>query len=145
MTTLDALLSFMTNPETWITKRIEAADQLLYAPPEYAIAARVFLAEVYEDKSLDDSFRLNALKLVRKADTRQAQPVPTPAVRRDLLIAWRRVKLVEAGLWPAPEGWDADLRASAGEAEVTGEASTRLRRARLRVVGGRDAKVAGLN
>jgi len=145
MTTLDALLSFMTNPDTWITKRMEAAEQLLYAPSEYAVAARAYLSEVYEDATLDDALRLGALKMIRKADVRRTPPAPTPEVRRDLLIARRRIALVKAGLWPPAAGWDADLRAPDGEAEVTGEMSTRLRRARLKVVGGRDVKVAGLS
>lgn len=113
---IDALLSIMQNPETWLGRRIEAADGLLSfeAPAEYVEAAKAFLTEVFVDPEQDDEFRMKALKLVRRVEARKVV-APTTTARSDRegsfrqRRAQRRLALVQAGLWPAPTGWDADL------------------------------------
>ena len=113
---IDALLSIMQNPDTWLGRRIEAADGLLSfeAPAEYVEAAKAFLTEVFVDPEQDDEFRMKALKLVRKVEARKVV-APTTPQRSDRegsfqqRRAQRRLALVQAGLWPAPAGWDADL------------------------------------
>jgi hypothetical protein len=106
----------------WEGHRIEACSGLLEyeAPPEAMDVAKEFLVGVFEDPDHDVKLRMGALKLMRKAEARKitqasVAPVDERARRekwRMLEIARRRVKLDELGLWPAPPGWDADLRSA---------------------------------
>jgi hypothetical protein len=100
-------------------RRIEAAEQLLAyeAPPEIVVQAKAFLTSIFEDSEQHVDDRLDALKLMRKAEARK---ITQPTVRsaeagrnrefwRDMEIARRRMKLIEAGLWPAVPEWADDL------------------------------------
>src|SRR5262245_17243346 len=143
---IHALLSIMNDSDAWLGRRIEAADSLLSfeAPPEYVEAAKVFLTAVFEEPNLDDDIRMKALKLMRKVEARKVAP-PTTAthdersqreLRRRVQRARRRLALIQAGLWPAPAGWDADLSADDCQppmSAVDERASTaeRLKEARL--------------
>jgi hypothetical protein len=102
-----------------IRRRIEAAEQLLDydAPPEIVEEAKAFLTSVTEAEETLVDFRLDALKLLRKAEARKVVPARA-AVRDDprrielcraLEIARRRAALVEAGAFPFPPGYADDL------------------------------------
>jgi hypothetical protein len=102
-----------------IRRRIEAAEQLLdfEAPVDIVEEAKAFLTSVAEAEETLVDFRLDALKLLRKVEARKVVP-PKAAVRDDprriemrrkLEILKRRAALVEAGVFPFPEGYDDDL------------------------------------
>ena len=115
-----ALLQIMSDTEDApLRRRIQATEALLaYEAPQEAVdQAKAFLTSVFEDaeQSVDD--RLDALKLMRKAEVRKTAPT-VPAVNarknrelwRQLEIGHRREKLFKAGLWEdAPKDWAADL------------------------------------
>jgi hypothetical protein len=114
----------MGNEIASMRRQIEAAKALLSyeAPEEVVEQIKEFLAAVFEDceqVAVDD--RLEASRLMRKAEARKItkQTVRTVApdkdreMRREVEIATRRLKLVEAGLWEiAPPDWADDLRSS---------------------------------
>lgn len=113
-----ALVEIMIDKDAPLRRRIEAAESLLaYEAPEEAVEqAKAFLAAVFEDADQHVDDRLDAVKLVRKAEARKStQPTPSPDERanRELWrrhdISRRRAELMGAGLWPPPAGWDADL------------------------------------
>jgi hypothetical protein len=122
---LVVLLGILADSNTWIGRRIEAAGVLLSyeAPPEVVDTAKQFLFGVAEDERPESvALRLKALKLLRQAEARRIRRRATrthnakeaqfrPEVARFL----RQRRLEEAGLWPAPEGWDADLQVVASE------------------------------
>jgi len=100
-------------------RRVEAAEQLLdyEAPPEIVEQAKAALASIFEDSETPDDIRLDALKLIRKAEARKVVP-PRATVRDDprhielcrtLEILKRRSALVDAGVFPFPQGYDDDL------------------------------------
>jgi hypothetical protein len=97
-----------------IRRRIEAAEQLLdyEAPAEIVEEGKAFLTSVAEAEETLVDFRLDALKLLRKAEARKDVPARA-AVRDDprrielcraVEIARRRRALVEAGVFPFPPG-----------------------------------------
>src|SRR5262249_46810083 len=109
----------LSEDETKLRRRIVAAEQLLdYEAPEEIVAdTKAFLLFVAESKEMDDDYRLDALKLLRKAEARKVVP-PKATVRnnaasletrREIEIAERRMALWKAGAWPPPKGWCADL------------------------------------
>jgi len=108
----------MTDEAAPLRRRIEATAGLLeYATPMEAVElAKEFLTSVFEDKEIHVDLRLDALKLVRKAEaakmTRPSTSVADEVANRE---AWRRVemarrrmKMIAEGLWPCP-GWADDL------------------------------------
>jgi hypothetical protein len=119
-----ALIEIMGNEVASMRRRIEAAGALLSyeAPEEVVEQTKQFLAAVFEDReqvALDD--RLDASRLMRKAEARKItqQTIRTVApdkdreMRREVEIAERRLRLVEAGLWEtASPDWADDLLSS---------------------------------
>jgi hypothetical protein len=107
-----ALIEIMSDEAAPTRRRVEACEGLLAyeAPREVMDLAKEFLASIFED-------RLDALKLVRKAEAaRITRPPVTAADEREhretwrqIEIARRRVAMVAAGLWQPPKGWAADL------------------------------------
>ena len=101
-------------------RRIEAAEAVLTfeSPPDVADDARGFLAEIFEDSDRHVDLRLDALKVMRKAEARRVtQPILSPGEAHRNREAWRkraiderRKELIEAGLWPAPDDWADDLK-----------------------------------
>ena len=153
---LIVLLGILSDPDLWIGKRLEAAETLLTyeCPTDVVDAAKQFLLGVAEGGASVE-LRLKALKLLRQAEARRIRPratrthhaeeaqIPPEAAR-----FVRRRRLEEAGLWPAPEGWDADLQVVASEDRPTSPfhgMADAVRRARLtapfprEVLDGRDS------
>ena len=98
--------------------RMAAAEQLLLfeAPADAAELAKGFLTDVFEDDDNHVSKRLEALKIIRRAEARKVtQPTSTTSEgeRREAWrsrLRWERQwKIVKAGIRPLPKGWAADL------------------------------------
>jgi hypothetical protein len=114
------LRKIFLDPTISIRRRIEAAEAVLTfeSPPDVADDARAFLAEIFENLDHDIDLRLDALKVMRKAEARRVtQPILSPGEAHRNREAWRkkaiderRKELIEAGLWPAPDDWADDLK-----------------------------------
>jgi hypothetical protein len=102
-----------------LRQRIEAASQLLdfEAPDEIVEEAKTFLTEVAEKEETSIDHKLDALKLLRRVSAAKVMPAKT-VVRDDydriehyrmMETLRRKGKLIEAGCWPLPKGWDDDL------------------------------------
>jgi hypothetical protein len=103
-----------------IVSQIEAAEQLLNyeAPPDVVEKAKAFLTSVFENNELLVSWRLDALKLMRKFEAAKVA-LPTVHTKRedtDRREAWRRHeisqrhwKLSLAIMDTPPPGWADDL------------------------------------
>ena len=115
-----ALLEIMSDADAPLRRRIEATELLLAydAPPEAVDQARTFLTAVFEDAEQRVDDRLDALRLMRKAEARKitAPTVTAEDARanrelwRDLETGFRRVAMIKAGVWEnAPKDWAADL------------------------------------
>jgi hypothetical protein len=116
-----ALLEIMSDADAPLRCRIEATEGLLAyeAPPEAVDKAKAFLTSVFADAEQRVEDRLDALKLMRKAEARKitAPTVTAEDARRNrelwrqLEIGLRRVAMMDAGVWEnAPKDWAADLR-----------------------------------
>jgi hypothetical protein len=116
-----ALLEIMSDVDAPLRRRIEATEGLLaYEAPQGAVdQAKAFLTSVFEDAEQRVDDRLDALRLMRKAEARKInQPTVTAAADaianrelwRQFEIGHRRAEMMKAGLWPAEKGWDDDLR-----------------------------------
>jgi hypothetical protein len=115
---IDALIKIMRDEKVPIRRRIEAASGLLdyEAPLEAVELAKEFLKSVFEDPAQHVDDKLDASKLMRKAE---AAKISRPMARatnegdcelsRNLEIAHRRLALMDAGVWPPPPGWIDDL------------------------------------
>jgi hypothetical protein len=115
-----ALLEIMSHVDAPSRRRIEATELLLAyeAPPEAVDQAKAFLTSVFEDAAQHVDDRLDALRLMRKAE---APKITAPTVTaedaranrelwRKLEIGHRRAELFKAGLWgDHPKDWAADL------------------------------------
>ena len=115
-----ALLEIMSDAEAPLRRRIEATEGLLaYEAPQEAVdLAKTFLTSVFEDSEQRVEDRLDALRLMRKAEARK---ITVPAVTaedaranrelwRDIEMGLRRAALFKAGLWEnAPKDWADDL------------------------------------
>ena len=115
-----ALLEIMSHVDAPSRRRIEATELLLAyeAPPEAVDQAKAFLTSVFEDavQYVDD--RLDALRLMRKAE---APKITAPTVTaenaranrelwRQLEIGMRRGAMMKAGVWgDHPKDWADDL------------------------------------
>ena len=115
-----ALLEIMSGTHAPLRRRIEAIELLLAyeAPPEAVDQAKTFLTAVFEDAAQHVDDRLDALRLMRKAE---APKITAPTVTaedaranrelwRKLEIGHRRAELFKAGLWEDhPKDWADDL------------------------------------
>jgi hypothetical protein len=115
-----ALLEIISDADAPLRRRVEATELLLaYEAPQEAVdQAKAFLTSVFEDavQYVDD--RLDALRLMRKAE---APKITAPTVTaedaranrelwRKLEIGHRRAELFKAGLWgDHPRNWADDL------------------------------------
>jgi len=118
---IDALLEIMWDTVQPLRCRIEAATELLLAyeaPQEAVDQTKTFLASAFEDTEQRVDDRLDALRLMRKAEARKitAPTVTAEDARanrelwRQLEIGFRRVAMMKAGVWEnAPTDWAADL------------------------------------
>jgi hypothetical protein len=116
-----ALRDIILNEEVPLASRMIAAEQILTfeAPTDAAEEARRFLESIFEDAENHVATRLEALKVIRKSEARRiAQPTvsASPMTEDERVAAWRnelkgqrQTKLIEAGIWPLPKGWAADL------------------------------------
>ena len=115
-----ALLEIMSGTHAPLRRRIEAIELLLAydAPPEAVDQAKTFLMAIFEDAAQHVDDRLDALRLMRKAEAPKitAPTVATEDARanrelwRKLEIGHRREKLFKAGLWgDHPKNWADDL------------------------------------
>ena len=115
-----ALLEIMSDPDAPLRRRIEATEGLLAyeAPQEVVDQAKAFLTSVFEDDEQRVDDKLDALRLMRKAEARKVTtPTVTPEdaranreLWRKLEIGSRRVAMIEAGLWGNhPKDWASDL------------------------------------
>jgi hypothetical protein len=105
-----------------------AAEDLLEreSPADIREEAKGFLTTIFEDSEIPDRLRLDAARIMRKAEARKIVLPPAGAedqcgklaeIMREPLrkraqrkAAYERQKRLEAaGFWPAPEGWDADI------------------------------------
>lgn len=142
-----ALLDIMTDTAAPVRRRVEACEGLLaYEAPEEAVEkAKDFLASIFEDANQHIDDRLDALKLMRKAEARRiSQPTVTAADDRANRETWRRLEaarrrmaLIEAGMWPPPKGWADDLmsenyKAPPGSLISVSTMAEDVRRGRLR-------------
>ena len=115
-----ALLEIMSDADAPLRRRIEATEGLLaYEAPQEAVdLAKTFLTSVFEDAEQRVDDRLDALRLMRKAEARKIT-VPTVTAEnarvnrelwRDLEMGFRRVAMIKAGVWEDhPKDWADDL------------------------------------
>lgn len=116
---IETLLSIIASAAP-IRRKIEATASIIEydCPDEIADAAKAFLLEVSEDDELDVEYRLDALRLMRKAEAKKInQPSVTTAEHsanrerwRQFRIGQRRGALDRMGAWPPEPGWADDLR-----------------------------------
>lgn len=102
-----------------LPRRIEAAAQVLLhqSPDDLVIDATGFLNQVAQTADNSASDRIDAIKALAKREVpttraREGTSAEADANRekwRTYFIRTRRVRLMEAGLWPAPPGWADDL------------------------------------
>lgn len=131
-----ALLDIMGDADAPLKRRIEATEGILqYDAPEAAVeAAKHFLTSVFEDSEQVVELRLDALKLMRKAEApRITQPAVSSAEERENREKWRdiemglrRVKISSAGLTWGP-GWADDLMSDTYK-PPSGDANEALRK-----------------
>ena len=111
----------MLDETVLLHRRVEAAEQLLSfeASVDVQEEAKTFLTKVFEDGENHVNLRLDALKVIRKAEARKvtAPPAAPSSGERGPLykIAQARARyalqkeLEAKGLWPAPPGWDSHI------------------------------------
>jgi hypothetical protein len=115
-----ALLEIMSDADAPLRRRIEATEGLLAyeAPKEAVHQAQAFLISVFGDPEQRVEDRLDALKLMRKAEARKitAPTVTAENARanrelwRQLEIGMRRGAMMKAGVWgDHPKDWADDL------------------------------------
>ena len=102
-----------------LPRRIEAAAQVLLhqSPDDLVIDATGFLNQVAQTADNSASDRIDAIKALAKREVpttraREGTSAEADANRekwRTYFTRTRRVRLMEAGLWPAPPGWADDL------------------------------------
>jgi hypothetical protein len=116
---VEALCDILLDETVALYDRIEAAEALLSfeAPVGATAEAKVFLTKVFENGENNVNVRLNALKIIRKAEARKVtQPATGYASEAERREEWRkhiwfkrRTKLLDAGFNPLPAGWDDNL------------------------------------
>ena len=91
----------------------------MFESPEVVAAdAKAFLTEIFEDPDCHVNWRVAALKIMRRAESRRVTQLPvSPGEAHRNREAWRRKaieerkqELIAADLWPAPSDWCDDLR-----------------------------------
>src|SRR5262245_20948716 len=95
---IKALLEIMANADAPTRRRIEAAEGVLgyEAPDEAAEAAKAFLTTVFEDNKAHVDDRLDALKVMRKAEARKiTQPTVSAADAAHHREQWRTLEIAE--------------------------------------------------
>jgi hypothetical protein len=104
-----------------LRRRVEAAEQILSFETSIDAMeeAKVFLTNVFENGEVHVDLRLDALKVIRKAEARKVTAPPATASTGERGLAYRiaqqrarnelRETLEAKGLWPAPPGWDAHI------------------------------------
>jgi hypothetical protein len=117
--TVAVLLEIMGDRRVPISRRIQAAETLISFETTEEIAARTkaFLTAVVESEHVALNLRLDASKLMRKAESpkvtpqtvRTTNPGRWREVWREVAIGRRRLRLDKAGLWPPPRDWCDDL------------------------------------
>jgi hypothetical protein len=105
---INALIEIMSDKDAPLRRRIEATEGLLAyeAPLEIVDQAKAFLTSVFEDKEQHVDNRLDALKLMRKAEapkiTRLSVSARDEVGRvtscREIDRRLRRAALIEAGV-----------------------------------------------
>ena len=115
-----ALVEIMSDTDAPLRRRIEATEVLLaYEAPQEAVdQTKAFLTSVFGDPEQRVDDRLDALKLMRKAEARKitAPTVTAENARanrelwRQLEIGMRRGAMMKAGVWGVhPKDWADDL------------------------------------
>ena len=112
-----ALVEIMRDNEAMLPRRrIEACEHLLdyECPLEVIEEAKTVLMSIVEDGETLVDIKLDALKLLRRVESRKVSP--GRAVRendieisRAVELLRRRGALVKAGIFPFPDGYDGDL------------------------------------
>ena len=119
---INALIQIMHDEAVPPRRRVEAAEQLLdyECPAQIVEEAKAFLTSIFEDSEMLVDIKLDALKLMRKAEAKKIVPARVSTrdqasrieICRALEIARRRRALIEAGVFPFPPGCDDDLTGS---------------------------------
>jgi hypothetical protein len=135
---LAALRQIFLDAEAPPRARIEAAETILSyeAPADLIQEAKGFLIELLQDQEMSVSLRLEASKILRKAEAPKQDGTVASVdkfaereMARDILKAKRRLAIHLAGLWPPPPGYCADLDAEDFDPLVALEAQTEAERA----------------
>jgi hypothetical protein len=118
---LIVLREIFLDPDAPPRARIEAAETILSyeAPTDLAQEAKEFLIEILEDQQMPVSLRLEASKIMRKAEATKVQTRTVTSAdecierekARDFFKLKRRLAIYQAGLWPPPPGYCDDLDA----------------------------------
>jgi hypothetical protein len=118
---VETLCKIMLDEDVPLRRRIEAAEQILSfeASVDATDEAKAFLTEVFEDGTAYVDMRLDALKIIRKAEARKVALPPASVQTGERGPLYKIVqararyalqKELEAkGLWPAPPGWDSHI------------------------------------
>jgi hypothetical protein len=118
---ISALREIMLDEDVPLRRRVEAAEQILSfeASIDAVEEAKTFLTKVFDDGEVYVDLRLDALRIMRKAEARKvtAPPAIASTGERDPVyrMAQQRARnelretLEAKGLWPAPPGWDAHI------------------------------------
>jgi hypothetical protein len=111
-----ALVEIMRDTEQAPRSRIEACEHLLdYECPLEAIeGAKAVLMSIVEDGETLVEIKLGALKLLRRVEARKVSPgravrETNIEISRAVEIVRRRNTLLNAGIFPFPDGYDDDL------------------------------------
>src|SRR5215472_11882224 len=115
--TIAALVEIMRDNEAMLPRRrIEACEHLLdyECPREVIEEAKAVLMSIVEDGETLVDVKLDALKLLRRAESRKVSPGRTVResdieLSRAMEIVRRRRTLRQAGIFPPPDGFDDDL------------------------------------
>ena len=136
---LNALREIFLDPDVPPKARIEAAEAILTyeAPADSVEEAKHFLIEFLEDRHTAVSLRLEAAKVLRKAEAPKVQTRTVASAdeyierekAREFLKMKRRLALYQAGLLPAPAGCFDDLDAADFDPIAALEAQSEAERA----------------
>jgi len=109
----------MTSDDLPEVRCIEAAKAIIEyeAPMGVFDLTHQFLLSIAQNRGSDVGLKLEALKLIRKAEARRIVPgtAKTPApqgeayLSKRLAVARLRLRLVDEGKWPPPPNWADDL------------------------------------
>ena len=79
---LEALRNIMLDENISLRRRVEAAESILSfeSPSEMVEEAKAFLTEVFDDRETNVDLRLDALKIMRKAEARKVTQPPAASI-----------------------------------------------------------------